>query len=160
MFENENYLTVPYFILRNKSLKLGERLVLCEIIGLARQNGYCYAGNKYIAEKLGVSERLVSESVTKLKKLGFVKAKNTHTKIRQLIPDYKKLESTQNSYDMNADFVVDERKKRSTTTTKSAYYNKIYNKKEKENNSAQNSCSGIIDPHKPSYDISVLEKIQ
>ena len=45
------YAIIPANIRYNKELKFAERLMYGEIIALSNKIGYCYASNKYFAEK-------------------------------------------------------------------------------------------------------------
>ena len=62
--ENENrigyYSVIPATVLYNKELKANEKLLYAIITSLACKEGYCFASNEYLAEKLGVNRKTVS----------------------------------------------------------------------------------------------------
>ena len=64
MKESQNnvgyYSIIPATILYNKELKANEKLLYAIITSLACKEGYCFATNKYLAEKLGVNPKTIS----------------------------------------------------------------------------------------------------
>lgn len=61
--------------LRKCGVKNGNEIILfCKILSLSKnQNGACTAGNEYLANVIGVSERSVQDYIRNLKKLGVIK---------------------------------------------------------------------------------------
>lgn len=71
--ENVGYYSViPATVLYNKELKANEKLLYAIITSLACKEGYCFATNKYLAEKLGVSHKTVSNWISDLQKRKFI----------------------------------------------------------------------------------------
>lgn len=62
----EQYINIPYSIMSDKRLNQTEKMVYGLIKGFDDANKICYASNRHIAEVIGVSERQVSRSITKL----------------------------------------------------------------------------------------------
>ena len=54
------YSVIPATVLYNKDLKANEKLLYAIITSLACKKGYCFASNKYLAEKLDVSYRYLT----------------------------------------------------------------------------------------------------
>lgn len=76
MKENENrigyYSVIPATVLYNKELKPNEKLLYAIITSLACKEGYCFASNEYLAEKLGVNRKTVSSWITHLEEKKFI----------------------------------------------------------------------------------------
>ena len=76
MKENENrigyYSVIPATVLYNKELKANEKLLYAIITSLACKEGYCFASNEYLAEKLGVNRKTVSSWITHLEEKKFI----------------------------------------------------------------------------------------
>lgn len=66
---------IPREIWLEERLSVLEKVILLEVDSLDNGEG-CWAGNDYLAEFCQCSERKVSEAVTKLIKLGYLKAKS------------------------------------------------------------------------------------
>ncbi len=76
MANNENkieyYSIIPATILFNEKLKANEKLLYATITALSNKEGYCYASNSYLAEKLHAKPHTISKWVSHLKSLDFV----------------------------------------------------------------------------------------
>lgn len=76
MKESQNnvgyYSIIPATILYNKELKANEKLLYAIITSLACKEGYCFATNKYLAEKLGVNPKTISIWISDLKDRNFI----------------------------------------------------------------------------------------
>ena len=76
MKENQDnvgyYSIIPATILYNKELKANEKLLYAIITSLACKEGYCFATNKYLAEKLGVNPKTISSWISDLQKRKFI----------------------------------------------------------------------------------------
>lgn len=71
--ENESnrigyYAVIPATVLFNKDLKPNEKLLYAFITALSNKEGFCYASNKYLGEKLGADHKTVSRWITNLRK--------------------------------------------------------------------------------------------
>ena len=58
------YAVIPATVLFNERLKPNEKLLYALITALSNKEGYCYASNKYLGEKLGVDPVTVSRWIT------------------------------------------------------------------------------------------------
>ena len=66
------YSVIPATVLYNKELKANEKLLYAIITSLACKEGYCFASNKYLAEKLDVNPKTVSSWISDLRDRGFI----------------------------------------------------------------------------------------
>ena len=74
--ENENkisyYAVIPATVLFNENLKANEKLLYALITSLSNKEGYCYASNKYLGEKLKFDSTTISRWITNLRKNNFL----------------------------------------------------------------------------------------
>lgn len=66
------YSVIPATVLYNKELKENEKLLYAIITSLACKEGYCFASNKYLAEKLDVNPKTISSWISDLKNKNFI----------------------------------------------------------------------------------------
>lgn len=62
---------IPKEIYLSKELNWTDKILLIEIDSLDTEE-HCFAGNEYFAKFLGINERRVRASISKLKKLGYI----------------------------------------------------------------------------------------
>lgn len=75
MEEKQNigyYSIIPSTILYNKNLKSNQKILYAVITSLSNKEGYCFASNKYLAEKLNVGSNTVSGWITDLRRKNFI----------------------------------------------------------------------------------------
>ena len=83
---------IPRAIYLNKDLTWTEKILLVEIHSLDNEQG-CFASNDYFAEFLSCTTTTISTSVSKLKRLGFIKQTSFDGRTRILKTDIKKFKS-------------------------------------------------------------------
>ena len=66
------YSVIPATVLYNKELKANEKLLYAIITSLACKEDYCFASNKYLAEKLDVNPKTISSWISDLKNKNFI----------------------------------------------------------------------------------------
>lgn len=66
------YAIIPATVLYNNDLKPNEKLLYAVISNLAREQGYCYATNKYLAEKFGVNQKTITVWISDLRKYEYI----------------------------------------------------------------------------------------
>ena len=66
------YAVIPATVLFNERLKPNEKLLYALITALSNKEGYCYASNKYLGEKLGVDPVTVSRWITDLRRNNYI----------------------------------------------------------------------------------------
>ena len=77
-YMKENKESIGYYsvilatVLYNKDLKANEKLLYAIITSLACKEGYCFASNKYLAEKLNVNPKTVSSWISDLRDKDFI----------------------------------------------------------------------------------------
>lgn len=69
---DQGYGIMPNKVLFDKNLSDKAKLLFCFISSLCAEKGFCRAWNKYIAERIGMSERTVREHISILVKHGYI----------------------------------------------------------------------------------------
>ena len=89
MKEKENnigyYSIIPATILYNKELKANEKLLYAIITSLACKEGYCFATNKYLAQKLNVNPKTISSWISHLEDKNFIIVELIRNENKQII---------------------------------------------------------------------------
>ena len=89
MKENQDnvgyYSIIPATVLYNKALKANEKLLYAIITSLANKEGYCFASNKYLAEKLDVNPKTISSWVSDLKNRNFIIVELIRNENKQIV---------------------------------------------------------------------------
>ena len=79
------YSVIPATVLYNKELKANEKLLYAIITSIACKEGYCFASNKYLAEKLDVNPKTISSWICDLKNKNFIVVELIRNKNNQII---------------------------------------------------------------------------
>ena len=79
------YSVIPATVLYNKELKANEKLLYAIITSLACKEGYCFASNKYLAEKLDVNPKTISSWISDLRDKNFVIVELIRNENKQII---------------------------------------------------------------------------
>ena len=92
--ENRQFLGIwiPKEIYLNKELNWTDKILVVEINSLDNERG-CFASNDYFAEFLGVTKTTISTSISKLKKMGFIKQISFDGRTRVLKAVFKQIEN-------------------------------------------------------------------
>lgn len=93
---------IPRILFNDSSLSEIDRMVMGLIISLTLKNTYCYASNEYLEKYINKSQRTINYSLSKLKKLEYIKVKFESGKRRiylntDMIPTTNALESAKTS---------------------------------------------------------------
>ena len=97
-------LWIPAEILLNKALSDKEKIILSMILYLSKENGSCFASNKYIASIVNVTSDRVSKIVSSLKKKEYIevilkfKVDSKQVESRQIIPNKEKINRYSEKY--------------------------------------------------------------
>lgn len=84
--ENINYCSIiPATVLYNKDLKANEKLLYAIITSLSNKEGYCFATNKYFAEKLGVNPKTISSWISDLRNKNHIKVELIRNENKRII---------------------------------------------------------------------------
>lgn len=62
----------PYLVMRDKALSIGARMTYAFLLMYAWQEGSCFAGQKKLAEELGVSERQLQRYLYELRDTHYI----------------------------------------------------------------------------------------
>ena len=79
------YSVIPAKVLYNKELKANEKLLYAIITSLACKEGYCFATNKYLAEKLCVNPKTISSWISNLKDRNFIIVELIRNENKQIV---------------------------------------------------------------------------
>ena len=79
------YSVIPVTVLYNKELKANEKLLYAIITSLACKEGYCFASNKYLAEKLDVNPKTISSWISDLRDKNFIIVELIRNENKQII---------------------------------------------------------------------------
>lgn len=79
------YSIIPSKILYNKELKANEKLLYAIITSLSNKEGYCFASNKYLAEKLDVNPKTISSWISDLKNRNFIIVELIRNENKQIV---------------------------------------------------------------------------
>ena len=60
-------------IVKSKKINSTDKLVYGVIKALASNKGYCYASNDYIAQKVNLSKRTITNSIKNLKQANYIR---------------------------------------------------------------------------------------
>jgi uncharacterized phage protein (TIGR02220 family) len=66
------YIVIPATVIYDMNLSANAKIMYGLISGLTNEKGYCWASNKYFAEKMGVSKTAVSLWIKNLKEAGYI----------------------------------------------------------------------------------------
>lgn len=66
------YIVIPATVIYDTNLSANAKIMYGLISGLTNEKGYCWASNKYFAEKIGVSKTAVSLWIKNLKDAGYI----------------------------------------------------------------------------------------
>ncbi|MBR6874487.1 MAG: hypothetical protein IKN17_13360 [Ruminococcus sp.] len=80
-------LWIPKEIMLDARFTLGEKVLLALICGLDNGEG-CYAGNGYLAGICGCTERMVTKTVAKFRRMGIVESSDFDGRRRVLRSDF------------------------------------------------------------------------
>ena len=97
------YSIIPATILYNKELKANEKLLYAIITSLSNKEGYCFASNKYLAEKLGVNPKTISSWVSDLKDRNFIIVEQIRNENKQIIQ--RKIYIKDSPYPLNNGYI-------------------------------------------------------
>ena len=75
---------IPSSIMCQKNLTLTQKVIWGRIKGLAVNEGYCYASNKWIGEQIGFSKGTISNNISVLVDKGYVKRQIIRDKARKI----------------------------------------------------------------------------
>ena len=130
---------IPREILLNEELNDKEKIVLSIVLCLSSELGYCFAGNRYLSNVLGVTINRVSKIISSLKDKGFIEVNINYDDEKKYIRSrelkltdkiLKGIVKNNNTYWRKQQYPIVKNDKDIITI----YKNNIYNKKNFEEN--------------------------
>lgn len=130
---------IPKEILLNEELNDKEKIVLSIVLCLSSELGYCFAGNRYLSNVLGVTINRVSKIISSLKDKGFIEVNINYDDEKKYIRSrelkltdkiLKGIVKNNNTYWRKQQYPIVKKDKDIITI----YKNNIYNKKNFEEN--------------------------
>ena len=130
---------IPREILLNEELNDKEKIVLSIVLCLSTELGYCFAGNRYLSNVLGVTINRVSKIISSLKDKGFIEVNINYDDEKKYIRSrelkltdkiLKGIVKNNNTYWRKHQYPIVKKDKDIITI----YKNNIYNKKNFEEN--------------------------
>ena len=76
--EYDKYVKIPWFIILDRNICVGNKLLYGIIMLLSHKEGYCYADNKYLGNYLGVGPRRISSLLKELADNNYIIMKYNH----------------------------------------------------------------------------------
>ena len=124
------FAVIPATVLFNNSLKPNEKLLYALITALSNKEGYCYASNKYLGEKLGVDPKTITSWLADLRKFNYIMVdliRNENKEIiqRKIYPHdvSKNVEAT---HQISEDNNINNKNINTHTVTKKKYSENVY----------------------------------
>ena len=111
------YAIIPATVRYNNNLKPAEKLLYGEITALTNTKGYCYAKNRYFANLYDVTLHTVSQWISHLEKMGYIKIemiRNSKKEIEErriYINDVPYIQKNTYSYVSKSTYPIDEKVK-------------------------------------------------
>ena len=111
------FAVIPATVLFNNELKPNEKLLYALITTLSNKEGYCYASNKYLGEKLNVDPQTISRWIGNLRKYNYlvvdiIRNENKEIIQRKIYPnDIPYLLNNRYPYVLNGQEGIDEKVK-------------------------------------------------
>ncbi len=72
---------IPAILVDDKNLSDRQFRLMIHLIGLARKEGYCYASDKYLAEKMGISLSQIKREIRELEKNEYITRNTDRSKM-------------------------------------------------------------------------------
>ncbi len=80
----DNYIKIPIILLKDNNVSSSAKLLYGLLVLLAYQEGYCYANNSYLADKLNLGIRAITRHLKELSDNNYIKMKFKHKFIRKI----------------------------------------------------------------------------
>ena len=86
--EYDKYVKIPWFIILDRNICVGNKLLYGIIMLLSHKEGYCYADNKYLGNYLGVGPRRISSLLKELADNNYIIIVNGKIKCRNSVKNF------------------------------------------------------------------------
>lgn len=97
--EYDKYVKIPWLIILDRNICVGNKLLYGIIMLLSHKEGYCYADNKYLGNYLGVGPRRISSLLKELADNNYIIMEYKHKFQRKIYINEEKFTS-----DLHEDF--------------------------------------------------------
>lgn len=99
------FAAMPYLVMRDKHLSIGARMTYAFLLMYAWQAGSCFAGQKKLADELGVSERQLQRYIYELRDTNYIEIERKDKRYNNtyIILDRKKPFKLKNSGNKNVE---------------------------------------------------------
>ena len=91
--EYDKYVKIPWFIILDRNICVGNKLLYGIIILLSHKEGYCYADNKYLGNWLDVCPRRISGLLRELSDNNYITMEYKHRFQRKIYINKEKFTS-------------------------------------------------------------------
>ena len=91
--EYDKYVKIPWFIILDRNICVGNKLLYGIIMLLSHKKCYCYADNKYLGNWLGVCPRIISGLLRKLSDNNYITMEYKHKFQRKIYINEEKFTS-------------------------------------------------------------------
>ena len=119
------YAVIPSPVLFNENLKPNEKLLYAVITVLANKEGYCFASNNYLADLFNSKPHTISNWISHLSKLNFVRVELIRSYNNEIIQRRIYINDIPYVIKMTYPYSI---KKTESMSQKGQYNNDIYNK--------------------------------
>ena len=83
----DNYIKIPIALLTDTNVSSSAKLLYSLLVLLTYQEGYCYASNSYLADKLNIGTRAITRLLKELSDNNYIKMEFKHKFIRKVFID-------------------------------------------------------------------------
>lgn len=80
----DNYIKIPIVLLSDTNVSSSAKLLYGLLVLLTYQEGYCYANNSYLSNKLNVGTRAITRLLKELSDNNYIKMEFKHKFIRKI----------------------------------------------------------------------------
>ena len=91
--EYDKYVKIPWFIILDRNICVGNKLLYGIIMLLSHKEGYCYAHNQYLGNCLGVCPRRISSLLRELSDNNYITMEYRHRFQRKIYINEEKFTS-------------------------------------------------------------------
>lgn len=80
----DNYIKIPIVLFSDTNVSSSAKLLYGLLVLLTYQEGYCYANNNYLADKLNIGTRAITRLLKELSDNKYIKMEFKHKFIRKI----------------------------------------------------------------------------
>ena len=80
----DNYIKIPIILLEDKNISSSAKLLYGLLVLLTYQEGYCFANNVYLSNRLNIGTRAITRLLKELSDSNYIKMEFKHKFIRKI----------------------------------------------------------------------------